>query len=67
MHALFNRKHYQTMSYHYKMVVFIKMWFFYEAFDFGRLNDGVTIAQNTCGSHLVALAILIYDDSNPSV
>lgn len=40
------------------------MCVFLQGFDFGKLNDGVTIAQNMCGSTLVALTILIYDDSN---
>ena len=45
-------------------MAFIKMCVFLQGFDFGKLNDGVTIAQNMCGSTLVALTILIYDDSN---
>lgn len=63
MHALFNRKHYSIMSYYYKNG-FNKNVCFLQGFDFGKLKDGVTIAQNMCGSTLVALTILIYDDSN---
>ena len=44
--------------------VFHKNVCFLQGFDFGKLNDGVTIAQKMCGSTLVALTILIYDDSN---
>lgn len=48
------------------MVFSIKMYL-HEAFDFGRLNDAVATAQNTRESHLVALSLLVYDDSNLSL
>lgn len=48
------------------MVFSIKMYS-HEPFDFGRLNDAFATTQNTCGSHLVALFLSVYDDSNLSL